>query len=494
MTDQKKLDKLPWFHFVLPLLFFSIKIYTIVFHHRFEFDTDEGINLIKALLVRDGFQLYQDIWSDQPPFLTHVLAISFDLLGTSVSLGRTVILVFATLLLWLTWLVLYLLGGVSHAYLGSLFLLAAPHYWRLSISVMIGLPCIALALGSIVSTILWHSNQKKIWLFASAALLSMSVFTKLITLFLAPIIVVGIIALPKSDRPSWQQRLRYPALWVAIFVLFSLGLMLWQTGTSNLDQLFTGHASARELDYYREITLSTAVSNIYSCCLLGFTIWGTILAVKKAQWSMLYFAAWSVAALLLLIDHRPVWYHQTLLFSVPGTVMVGYTLGEFFRYRKKPFNLYSFFKQKAVLFATLAILCGAIIIFGQQLKMKLVGIQNWLVNSQNELFNTNEYQLLQEIEQFKPQTDWIVTDLPMFAFRAGIPVPPPLAVVSNKQLQTGKITDKVMLDVIQTYQPRQILFGRFEWSELTESIQENYRLHKQIEDLRLYLRLERDRI
>jgi hypothetical protein len=35
---------------------------------------DEGFELAKALLVKDGFRLYTDIWSDQPPLYTHILA------------------------------------------------------------------------------------------------------------------------------------------------------------------------------------------------------------------------------------------------------------------------------------------------------------------------------------------------------------------------------------------------------------------------------------
>ena len=38
------------------------------------FDTDEGINLGKGALVAAGFHPYADIWSDQPPILTYVLA------------------------------------------------------------------------------------------------------------------------------------------------------------------------------------------------------------------------------------------------------------------------------------------------------------------------------------------------------------------------------------------------------------------------------------
>jgi len=40
----------------------------------FQLDADEGVNLGKAMLLDKGFKLYTDIWSDQPPVLTYILA------------------------------------------------------------------------------------------------------------------------------------------------------------------------------------------------------------------------------------------------------------------------------------------------------------------------------------------------------------------------------------------------------------------------------------
>src|SRR5512143_1227286 len=65
-----------------------------------EFDTDEGVNLIKALLVGRGHALYTEIWDDQPPLLTAALAHWFNWFGSSVLAARVLVLLFAALLLW----------------------------------------------------------------------------------------------------------------------------------------------------------------------------------------------------------------------------------------------------------------------------------------------------------------------------------------------------------------------------------------------------------
>jgi hypothetical protein len=40
----------------------------------YEFHPDEGVNLMKAALVANGYHLYNQIWNDQPPVLTLILA------------------------------------------------------------------------------------------------------------------------------------------------------------------------------------------------------------------------------------------------------------------------------------------------------------------------------------------------------------------------------------------------------------------------------------
>lgn len=65
---------------------------------HYEFGQDEGFNLQKAVLVTQGYHLYADIWSDQPPFLTYVLAGVHLAFPYSIAAARATILLFAGLL------------------------------------------------------------------------------------------------------------------------------------------------------------------------------------------------------------------------------------------------------------------------------------------------------------------------------------------------------------------------------------------------------------
>lgn len=491
MTIQNRLNSIPWFQFVLPLLFFLGGISIIYGAGCFEFDPDEGINLMKAFLLRDGYQLYQEIWNDQPPMLTHLLAFSFHLVGSKIELSRTLILLFSTLLLWQTWLILYLLGGILHAYIGCLFLLIAPNYWKLSVSVMVGLPCITIAMGAIISVILWHLTQKNIWLIISALLLSISILTKLFTFFLAPIILLGILCSQVSSRAktSWK-KLQAPFLWSVVFFSVSLLILLSLVGIDNIHLLVENHTSARDIDAFQNMALRHSLRNDYRLFLVGLTIWGMIIAFQRKQWQIFYFATWSLVAYQLLVDHRPIWYHQVLLLHIPAIIMVGYTLGEIIAIAIRSGSSYFRFNQRIILaLFTIAVLYASVLLIGEQTKTTTKEIKYWRRTCNNAVVSTSlDQQFLSQITQAKGQTDWIVTDSPIFAFRAGLLVPPSTAVLSRKQLETGNITEDQLIDVIKQYQPEQVLFKRFGWPSVTDFLKQNYRLTKQQDNFRLYVK------
>ncbi len=492
MTISQKFNKSFWFQFILPLFFFLGGLNTIYAYGCFEFDPDEGINLMKAFLLNDGYQLYQEIWNDQPPILTHLLASIFSVFGSKVELARSLILIFSTLVLWQTWLIFSLFGGILHACIGLLFLLISPNYLKLSISVMVGLPCIALAMGAILSIIWWHSTHKTIWLIISALLLSLSILTKLFTFFLAPIIVIGIVLdrAKNLKKASWQKKLRSPILWIVIFCSFSLLILLSFIGIDNIHLLLENHTSARNIDAFQNVALRHSLENDYQLFLGGLTIWGIVIAYQRQQWQIFYFVAWAITAYLLLSNHQPVWYHQVLLLHIPAIIMVGYAMGEIITTLFR--GLYLSANHRIISwFLSIAIIISSTLLVGEQTKTTFQSIKSWQKNCSPKIISISlDEQFLAEIARSKSQTNWMVTDSPMFAFRSGIPVPPSTAVLSMKQIETGNMSDRQLINIINQYQPEQILFKRFAWTEVTDFLAQNYRLQKQKDNFRLYIRIK----
>jgi hypothetical protein len=85
-------------------------------------------------------------------------------------------------------------------------------------------------------------------------------------------------------------------------------------------------------------------------------------------------------------------------------------------------------------------------------------------------------------------TRWVVTNLPMYAFRAGLPVPPSLAVMSEKRIVTGELTEAQIIAIIEEVRPEQVLLGRREFPELEAVLKEDYRLLYTRGKRQLYLR------
>jgi hypothetical protein len=56
---------------------------------------------------------------------------------------------------------------------------------------------------------------------------------------------------------------------------------------------------------------------------------------------------------------------------------------------------------------------------------------------------------------------WVFTDRPIYAFQAGLSVPPPMAVLSAKRLFSGTITENDLLDIMHTYRPKYVLLERY---------------------------------
>jgi hypothetical protein len=96
--------------------------------------------------------------------------------------------------------------------------------------------------------------------------------------------------------------------------------------------------------------------------------------------------------------------------------------------------------------------------------------------------------VLRTMNEYIDQTSWIMTDMPMYAFRVGRPVPPIVATFSIKRLSTGSLTEEDILTAMRDYQPEQVLIARFYLPALEAYVKERYTLILDVEFFRLYLR------
>src|SRR5687768_2761453 len=85
---------------IIALIFLAFTFSYYPFREKLQFDSDEGLNLMRSMLVVLGHPLYSEVSSDQPPLFTQLLGLVLRVAGFEVNPARFLVLLFSTLLVW----------------------------------------------------------------------------------------------------------------------------------------------------------------------------------------------------------------------------------------------------------------------------------------------------------------------------------------------------------------------------------------------------------
>jgi hypothetical protein len=481
---------LAWNLFI-PVIFIVIVMFFFPARGSFQFSLDEGIDLMKSALVEKGYSLYEQVWNDQAPISTYIFAVEIRFFGNRVGVARFTMLLFASLLLWSAFKYLELVFGKWQAVLGAVLIFLLPRFLVLSTAVLIGLPAISLALLALLVTVYWHRNYNPWLLVLSAGLMALSVFIKLFTLFVAPILAGGILLdayLRFKEQRAWFKTITPVLLWGIIFAGVSAIFVFGVIGIQYLPQVLNDHVEASSTSAFAgyQYTLLYVLTPAVPVLLLGGL--GLIFALKQKKWLALYLAAWAAAAFLLFVNHRPVWDHHQLLITIPAAMLAAVAVYE------------ALLKIKAILrqqfqfdFQGILVLAAVIGIFILVFRwrtpetIRLLALPPQLSATDLGL-RPLELKFLTEMEKYRDQTHWVVTDLAMYPFRLGLLVPPEIAVFSNKRIETGNLTEAQLLEVIKEYNPEQILLGRYRYPEIDGFLDAHYTVVHSNDGVFLYIR------
>ncbi|OUL31235.1 hypothetical protein BV372_20730 [Nostoc sp. T09] len=462
--SANKLKTFLVFNFIIPASFFIFAIYFMPIEQVFQFDTsDEGIELIKATLHLDGFAMYTQVWNDQPPLFTVILASWLAWFGKSIYSARLLTLSFSTILVWSFCQTLRIYLGNLPAIIGTLLLIISCNFLRLSVSVMIDLPSVAMVMLSIYTLSLYKKNvaQKfsKILIVISGGLLALSLQIKLFTAFIAPLIIFDLLQFTFKKNPQHQlkRQLFFNAvLWLTaclgIFII--VGILC---NSLTYEQLLQSHLNNNvktvfQAGYSQKLTLLFLLQD-FDYLLLA--ILATIIIFQKKQWEKYFPIIWLITGFIVLINHQPVWYHHYLLLSIPLAWLATYgvTLSfNFFRQRK----WYAKFKPRNFKKITVSGLAAGFVIFSiivTPIKLGVIILENhrYLEQSQEHI------QFVNILLKYKPSTKWVFTNCPIYAFYSGLPVPPEIGVLSRKRIESKTITPEQIIAVFETYHPEQVL-------------------------------------
>ncbi|MEH1938461.1 MAG: glycosyltransferase family 39 protein [Nostoc sp.] len=452
------------FNFLIPASFFIFTIYFMPIEQVFQFDSsDEGIELIKTSLYSDGFAMYTQIWNDQPPLSTVILASWFRLFGKSIYSARLLTLTYSTILVWSFCQTLRIHLGKIPAIIGTLLLIISCNFLRLSVSVMIGLQSLAMVMLSIFTLSLYQQNfdkeKSKIFIIISGGLLGISLQIKLFTAFLVPLIIFELLQFNFKKRCQGQSKwsIFFDAiLWLTAFssVFIMIGVFC---NSLTYEQLLKSHL---DNNVKTAFPIGNSLTLVLSFLLQDFdylllAILAIIIIFQKKQWEKSFPIIWLVTGYIVLINHRPVWYHHYLLLSIPLTWLAthGLTLSfDFFQQRR----WYSRFKPSNFKKVTVSGLAAGFVIFSifvTPIKLGVIILENHKYIEQSQ----ENIQFVNIMLKYKKSTKWVFTDCPIYAFYSGLRVPPEIAVLSNIRIESKSITPKQIISVFETYRPEQVL-------------------------------------
>lgn len=428
--------------------------------NAFEFDQDEGTDIMKSTLLLKGFGLYKDISSDQPPLFTLILSFWFKLFGLSVFNARILILIFSGLLLWAFYRAIKNLWGGFCAFISLIFLFFSTDYIQLSISVMLVTPALALAMLSIYNLTIYKKSRLKYPLILSGFFMALSLQTKLSTLFLLLPMALEIMQTKSTVLiPGEKQNRRFSPLiiWAAsLFIPWLIIAVVFFKFDFNMliQQLFQSHILKSGFDFnkleFSPIVIYLILLRDYDICFLA--IIGIILLIKEKKWRFFFPVSWLILASLIILKWRPVWYHYYPFISIPLCWLASISFSEFFRINQKQ-GLFK--KRRGIYWITAGLII--IIIFNLPGKYSAI-LQDIDIGTLPQ-----EYAALELINKYKKDTRWIVTDRVIFAFYSKILIPPELTLISHKRSFVGKNPQAYFIAKLEKYRPEQILLSKLEY-------------------------------
>lgn len=446
---------------VIPAAYFLMAALLSPWLARFEINPDEGLNVIKASLLAQGEPLYTAVWSDQPPLFTHLLRLVWTTTGESIRSARLLVLALTCVLLWACARYARLTWGPREAVLAPLLILLAPHFQMLSVSVMIGLPALAFGALALTAAAQWHTSRRTWLAAASGALLALSLMVKLFTIVLAPVLLAGFFFGKERDGAR-----RAAAVWLAAFVSVMLTALIVLVGPEAGAQLLLPHVNAAVDPGYRNWDGFGFPWHLRRLWLLAaLAVAGAWSSLRGRHRLALYASLWAAIAFPVLLVHRPLWFHHLVLLTIPASLFGAAALVAAWDLvaRRTP----AAWRPLHPAAQALALLMIVALVAWQA---------RWIRGLRVPASDQEKAALADQLRARAKPGDIMLTDMPMCAFRAGLRVAPEAAVLSEKRLRTGSITEAELRNTLRRTRPAFVLFGRFDLPLVRNELRAQYRL------------------
>jgi hypothetical protein len=436
---------------------------------------DEGFELSKALLYLKGYHFYTDVWDDHPLLHTVLVVQVLKHLSASVLGPRLLTSFFALILLASVFAVSRRVGGLFVAAMTTLWLMASPGFLELSGSCMMEIPALAPPVAAL-ALLLAEGKRRHLKEILAGILFGAGLHIKFL----------GAVFLPLASLILWL-RSRQAGLPAKSFAMSLLVL-----STSLIVSFLAVHILIGEGSYLLQISQSweshfATVKSLeygspedypfpWSLLLKNWdatlpAILGVVFCCRQVRQTPLAWVplAWLALMLLVFLPHKPWWSYYYPYLSIPLGWCAALGIQSLIRYCR----------TRASLVLLLVYLAGSLAWMGSRVFLQVRDVRN-----SPQLYSAL---VLKAIEPLKPFTTFMFTDLPVYSFYAGIPLPPHLAVLSLKRFWSGQMTNERLLAELESAKPGlMVLASTTKETPYHTLLQGEYRLVYEDADVRLY--------
>ncbi len=420
----------------------------------FEWSIDEGMYLMRARMMAQGFRLYEDIWFNHPPLLVQSIYGAFGQFGESVEVARLVVLAFACVGIVGVVITARELEGWAAGLSAGLLLTATPLFFSLSRSVMSTLPALSLAtlaIGLALASRRYGRSGRNSLIIASGLAFGIGAAVKLIVAPLGLPILVALASIGGAERPATT--LRRLALW-GVAALIPLAASLAPYGPAILFEQTVGSVFGARSAFALDVVLNLQDLLEWSSeGHIGFAALGAYGIARgvasKTRWRVI--GVWLIAALVSIMLQTPLWSHHLVMLVLPLAVGAGagavWAVGDL----------------RAALHSLLApddTGAGGWEAFGAvSLLIFLLALPVAFKRNVESTRSDSEdpWHALQTLTEVTEPGDFVVTDSPMLAFRAGLLVPPNLCDPGAKRFASESLSLADVADDIVRYEPTAIV-------------------------------------
>jgi hypothetical protein len=404
---------------------------------HFGFYEDEGINLLKAYLVAGGHPLYREVYSDQAPLYTWILAAAIKLVGADYERLRQIAIAFGALGLAAIFAVTAELGGLVAGAVTVVLLSCLAPIQKFFTSVVISTPGLALGCCGLYAALAARRHLPPTRAAAAGAMLGLACASKLAFAYL---LLPTALALALRRRLAHGSGASWAALQGWLLAGWAAALLLVAAFCDvkpMLPQLVGPHwaAWAAFTPEARESRQALLLGHHLVPLYLGAAIAAAVI-VRRAPSTLLVLGPWLALSASWMLVYRPIWAHHLPEILLPGAVAVGVAAAASGRpWLASPYGL-----PAAV--AALALCLASVTAYDE-----------WRVTWDNVPRSALE-RVGDEIAAATRPDDWVLVDRPIVAFSARRQVPPALAMISRKRIATGDLTGDSLLAALGNFRPR----------------------------------------